>query len=86
MQGRWSEAPAEVRAWRAEILEFARSIHIDTAVFSHFIAINAIAGAALGDDRVVAFRPDHASVTAIRSEGGALHVEVLGREADTGVR
>ena len=86
LQGRWDESPAEVKAWHAALLEYAREVDVDTAVFSHFIAINALVGAALGDERVMAFRPDHASVTALRVAPDGLTVETLGREAETGVR
>ena len=86
LRRRWPETPPEVQSWREALLEYVRRVEEDTAVFSHFIAINALAGAALGDDRVVAFRPDHASVTRLRVGPEGFSVESLGREADTGVR
>ena len=37
----------------------------DTVVFSHFVAINAVIGAALGDDRLVIRSLDNCSVTVV---------------------
>jgi len=39
----------------------------------------------LGDPRVVVFRPDHTSVTVLESDGSALSLVEMGREATTGV-
>jgi hypothetical protein len=52
-------------------------------VFSHFIAINAIVGLLTKDDRVVVFKPGHASITALERVGGKLRVKELGPEAAT---
>ena len=54
-------------------------------IFSHFIAINVAAGAALGDDRLVAFRPDNCSVTVFETKGSSLSLVEKGREAETKV-
>jgi broad specificity phosphatase PhoE len=71
--------------WRADMLAAVLRIPEDAVIFSHFIAINAIVGAALGSDDVVCFRPDHASITVIDSDGGAIRIEERGREAVTSV-
>jgi hypothetical protein len=39
----------------------------------------------LGDDRVLAFRPDHASITVLETDGVGLVLVEKGREAVTGV-
>jgi len=52
-------------------------------VFSHFIAINAIVGLLADDDRVVAFKPGHASITKLTRVGDRLRVTQLGAEAAT---
>ena len=41
----------------------------DTAVFSHYVAINAVVSHLLADDRVLAFRPDHTSITVLETDG-----------------
>jgi broad specificity phosphatase PhoE len=56
-------------------------------VFSHFIAINAVIGACLGDDRLVIDSLDNASVTVVEvSPGGDVHLLERGRQADTLIR
>lgn len=95
MAGTWSElvsAPSgqadreiDFLAWRRGVIDALLNQPRDTVVFSHFIAINVAAGHALGDDRVVAFRPDNASVTVFETRGGDLILHEKGREADTRV-
>ena len=44
----------------------------DTAVFSHYVATNAVVSQLLGDAQVLAFRPDHASITVLETDGETL--------------
>ena len=44
--------------WRRKIVEAIRECRNDTIVFTHFVPINVLVGRALGEDRVVCFRPD----------------------------
>ncbi len=53
----------------------------ETAIFSHFVAINSLVGLLTGDDRVVIFRPAHCSITRLVRKGGTLAVAELGSEA-----
>ncbi len=86
MQECWSDLDAELQAWRDALLGCVAGFGADCVVFSHFIAINAVVGAAIGDARVVVFHPDHASVTTVSTRAGGLDVVALGREAETDVR
>lgn len=85
-QGTWGEIQGDLDydAWRREIVG---SLHRrgDTAVFSHFVAINAVVSHLTDDPRVVSFRPDHASVTVLETDGERLTLVAKGREATTGV-
>ena len=85
-QGRWQDIAGDLDydAWRRTI---ATSLITrgDTAVFSHFVAINAIVSHLTGDDRVVGFRPDHTSITILETDGRTLQLIERGREASTGV-
>jgi broad specificity phosphatase PhoE len=85
-QGTWREIEGDLDydAWRREIVE---SLHArgDTAVFSHFVAINAVVSHLTGDERVVSFRPDHTSITVLETDGERLTLVAKGREASTGV-
>lgn len=85
-QGTWSEIEGglDYDAWRRAV---AGSLVAwgDTAVFSHYLAINAVVSLLTGSDQVLAFRPDHASITILEMDGTALKLVAKGREAATGV-
>lgn len=85
MAGRWADAPA-LAGWRETLLRFLRGAAEDAVLVSHFIAINVAVGEALGDDRVVCFRPDYCSVTELEADGRTLRLVALGQEAATEVR
>jgi broad specificity phosphatase PhoE len=52
----------------------------DAVIFSHFIAINVVVGAAKSSEHVLSFRPDHASVTTIAVAEDGISIVSLGRE------
>lgn len=81
MVGRWSDLPPDYRAWRDAVVERLLRVDSDAVVVSHFVAINAVVGAALGDDRVVVFAPDNASCTVVEHDGARMRVVELGGEA-----
>lgn len=81
MAGSWRNASIPLAAWRESVLDALLAVREDTVIFSHYIAINVAAGAALGDDRVVVFSPDNGSVTVFENEGGTLRLIERGREA-----
>jgi broad specificity phosphatase PhoE len=85
-QTTWAEIQGDLDydAWRHEIVASLRS-RGDTAVFSHYVAINAVVSHLLGDDRVLHFRPDHASITVLETDGANLVLVEKGAEAATGV-
>ena len=83
MAGSWLDLGDELVAWRDALVDCVRAQPRDCVIFCHFIAINVAVGAARGDDRVVIFRPDNASVTTFDNTGGALRLIELGREAQT---
>lgn len=92
MQGTWRELQAhappgspDYLAWRRSLLDALLGLPEDAVVFSHYIAINAVVGAARGSDAVVCFRPDHASITRVDVAAGGFRVVALGRESDTTV-
>lgn len=80
MKGRWSD-DASFAAFRDGVVRTLLAQPHDTAVFSHFVAINAAVGAALGRDEVAIFKPGHCSITIIESRDGALHLVERGAEA-----
>jgi broad specificity phosphatase PhoE len=86
MARRWADVDAALLGWRQAVVDRLLALERDTVVVSHFVAINAAVGAALGDDRVVCFRPDHCSMTLLEAKDGRLRLLALGHEAATEVR
>lgn len=80
MAGRWSAFP-DLAPFRAGILEALRAPTVDTAIFTHYVAINAAVSAAQGRDEVMVFRPAHASITILSNDGGVLLLVEAGAEA-----
>jgi broad specificity phosphatase PhoE len=83
---RWAELPSELCRWRAAVLQTLLALAEPTVVFTHYVAINAAVGEAVGDDRVVVFAPAHCSVTVFEAEDGALRLLDRGAEAETQIR
>jgi len=83
MPGRWPDAGPNYDPWRRATLAAIETLQEETAVFSHFVAINAIVGLLTGDDRIVIFRPGHCSITKLVKLGGKLKIVELGSEAAT---
>ncbi len=81
MAGSWRDVSPQLAAWREHCIATVAAIPRDTVVFSHYVAINVIAGAALDDDRVVVFSPDNCSVTIFETDGSTLRLIEKGAEA-----
>lgn len=85
MAGTWTEAGEPFQRWRAEMANTVSDLPDAAVVFSHFVAINALAGFLEGDDRVTVFRPGHCSITRLERRGAVLRVAEYGSEAATRV-
>lgn len=72
-------------AWRRALLSALARLPRDSVIFSHFIAINVLVGAAQSRDEVVCFWPDHASITCVEMESESVQLVQLGQESDTTV-
>jgi len=81
MAGSWAEVPDDLQHWRKACVAAVAGLQEDTVVFSHYVAINVLMGAATGDDRVVCFSPGYCSVTVFDNAGGKLAVIEKGSEA-----
>jgi broad specificity phosphatase PhoE len=86
MVGTWESLGERYTAYRDQVVAVVRSLPPDTVVFSHFVAINAVIGACLGDDRLVIRSLDNCSVTTVLVEGDRLTLVEGGHEADTLIR
>jgi broad specificity phosphatase PhoE len=90
MSGTWEQVAASsgahYRTYREDVAQFVQSISVDTVIFSHFIAINAVIGAATDDDRVVIGQLDNCSVSVFDTSDKGLSLVEMGGEADTLIR
>jgi len=84
MSGVWSDHSG-FDQWRAAALAAVKRCPDNTAIFTHFIAINAIVGLLAGDDRVVSFRPANGSITSLQRTPGGLKVLQLGEDVQSRV-
>jgi len=84
--GTWAEIEGDLDydAWRREITD-SLAARANTAVFSHYVATNAVVSQLRGDPNVLSFRPDHASITVLETDGATLTLVETGHEANTGV-
>jgi broad specificity phosphatase PhoE len=85
MAGTWADLGPELESWRDRLVEAVVSLPSDAVVVSHFIAINAVVGAAIGNDQVMHLSLANCSVTTVDTSGGSLEVVELGRTATTEV-
>ncbi len=83
---KWTDVKGDLDydAWRRDVAH-AVAKKGSTAVFSHYVAINAVMSHLQEDDRVLVFRPDHASITIFDRDEGHLELVQAGKEASTGV-
>jgi broad specificity phosphatase PhoE len=94
LQARWPELPDEVQRWRQALLDTVSALDHDTIAFTHFVAINAVVGAAGGPpgdgsadpDVVVCFAPAPGSSTIVDVDSDRFSLVELGAQAATDVR
>jgi broad specificity phosphatase PhoE len=86
LTGRWCELDAPYHEYRRALLERVAAVDVDSVIVSHFVAINAVVGAALGDDHFVILHLDNCSRTVIDVEAGRFVLVEGGQEADTLIR
>ena len=82
----WDDLGPRYTEFRDGVIARMLACATDTVVVSHFVAINAIIGAATGEDRVVIRSLDNASRTVVDVNDGALVLVQGGAEADTLIR
>ena len=84
--GRWSEIEGDLdyEEWRKDVARAVGS-RDNAAIFSHYVAINAVVSHLEGHDQVLSFRPDHASISVFELKDDQLVLVERGPEATTGV-
>lgn len=83
MQDRWSNLDSSLQTWRRKMIDAVGKITEDTVIFSHFIAINVLVGAATHNDSVVVFLPDNASITTLEVHHKNITLLEKGKELKT---
>lgn len=85
MSGDWADAPQLVQTWRHHLIQTVSKLPPNTAVFTHFVAINAIVGHLEGTDAVTVFRPNYCSLTKLESKNSCLTLVERGLSLETRV-
>lgn len=85
MQGLWRDQSEQLLQWRRDMVEALVACNEDTAIFSHFVAINAMVAFATDNPAVMVFRPNNASITEFSVHDGKLTLVALGEAAATRV-
>ena len=86
MAGTWPALGERYETYRDGVLAAVSALPDRAVVCSHFVAINAVIGACVGDDRVLLRRLDNRSVTVVEVADGGLVLVEAGHEADTLIR
>ena len=79
----WDAVDNNVIAWRDALWTRLGTLTEDTAIFTHFMVINALVGRLNAASRVVYFEPDYCSVTWLQGTNGGAQVRALGATRET---
>jgi broad specificity phosphatase PhoE len=74
MEAGWRGADEASRQWRQGVLDFVTGRDSNAVIFTHFVVINAVIGAALDRDEVYVCKPANASITVMETEGRTLRL------------
>lgn len=75
---KWSDVDPALRAWRDSVVAAVLVLKRDSAIFSHFIAINALASAAMKSHDTIVCVPGYASISEFAVRDGVLSLVRLG--------
>ncbi len=81
MGGSWRDVTPELAQWREDCITTVAGLASDTVIFSHYVALNVLAGGATNDDLVTNFSPENCSVTIFETDGKTLKLVEKGSEA-----
>jgi len=85
MSGAWADSPQLVQTWRHHLIRTVSQLPPNTAVFTHFVAINAIVGHLEETDAVTVFRPNYCSLTKLENRKTGLRLVERGDSLETKV-
>ena len=81
----WSEQEQSLLQWRDQAYQALLKLPQDSAIFSHYMLINAVVSRVTGNPDMVCFKPDNGSVSHFQLSEGQLSLVALGREFNTRV-
>jgi broad specificity phosphatase PhoE len=85
LRGRWHDLGDGYVAWRDRLLGALADAAEETAVVTHFVAVNAVLGAALDSDDLVVMAVANASITVVDVDGGRFQLVAAPAEAASDV-
>ncbi len=85
MRQEWSEQNPEIIAWRDTAWNKLFELDSHSAIFTHFMIINAICGMLTESAETVCCVPDNGSIMKLRLDGNALKLVEVGRQMQTRV-
>ncbi|TDP48112.1 histidine phosphatase family protein [Zavarzinia compransoris] len=83
LQGRWSDQPNHLRAWRRGLHDYFAAVTAPGVFVTHFVVINALIGLVTDSDLVTPTMPDHCSINRFALDGGHLRLVETGAQART---
>ena len=86
MKQNWDEQSPEILQWRDGIWSALFELDGHTAIFTHFMVINAVVGRLTEAEGTVCCVPDYGSITRLRLEQRTLQLVELGRQHMTEVK
>jgi len=81
----WGQQEQDLLHWREQACQALRQLKQDSAIFSHYMLINAVVSLVTDNDAMVCFKPDNGSVSHFQLSAGKLSLLSLGREFNTRV-
>ncbi|RLT88691.1 MULTISPECIES: histidine phosphatase family protein [unclassified Ketobacter] len=81
----WQEMDSALSAWRERIIARFQELPDNTAVFTHFMVMNAVFGFLQGSTRLVAYQPGHCSVLTLGWRNGRWCIVDAGRQSPSPV-
>ncbi len=85
MKQEWVEQGPDVLAWRDRAWQKLFEIDRHTAIFTHFMIINAICGKLTESKQTICCVPDNGAIVHLKLEGNALKLVEMGRQQQTKV-
>lgn len=85
MEQQWHQQGKPLLDWRATIFKQLTAITQPTAIFTHFLVINAVVGTIMKKPETLCCWPDNGSITHLRLSSESLELVALGKQMDTHV-